>query len=375
MYNAPPPNLMHGINLVQSGHKAEALAYLRHAARNEMMTADAWLWLATATDDREEYRYCVTQALQLDPAHPVAQRMQAELEQQDRALGPAAMGPEYAPGAAARPRRRSGLLIALLAVLVCVGAIVALVASGVLEDQISEQLGGGTATDMQTFTVGARPGFRFRVDLPASWLPADTEREAWRDARGDLADAIEGSDDLWEQVETPFSAATRDPVYGAVLPNVRLVETDADRIERQGMVAALTLQEIVPLPEVPGGEEPTTCNQMRALEAAFRADGALQGEIVDSAVARRSSDADCVFYFHRREAVEDAADVPLALDAENPPEFVHRVQIAVPVQPARYAFWVLTFGDEARDDYDNVIDRIIRTLQAVPAGEGQPAAG
>ncbi len=79
MYNTPPPNLLHGINLVQAGQKHEALIYLRHAARHEPLTAEGWLWLAAATDNLDEYTYSVDQALRLDPRHPIASQMRADL--------------------------------------------------------------------------------------------------------------------------------------------------------------------------------------------------------------------------------------------------------------------------------------------------------
>jgi len=79
MYNTPPPNLLHGINLVQAGQKHEALIYLRHAARHEPLTAEGWLWLAAATDNLDEYTYSVDQALRLDPHHPIAGRMRGDL--------------------------------------------------------------------------------------------------------------------------------------------------------------------------------------------------------------------------------------------------------------------------------------------------------
>ena len=97
--STPPPHLMQGIQLVQAGQKAEALAYLRHAARTEEIGVEGWLWLAAATDDLEEYRYCVEMALQLDPYHPIAQRMRDELARQGRPIGPPPSEPGYrAPG-------------------------------------------------------------------------------------------------------------------------------------------------------------------------------------------------------------------------------------------------------------------------------------
>ncbi|MCZ7541385.1 MAG: hypothetical protein M5U29_16030 [Anaerolineae bacterium] len=85
-YNDPPPNLAQGIHLVQSGDKRAALVLLRRAAQDEPLTAEGWLWLAAATDDLAEYRQAVTRALRLDPHHPVARRMRAELERLDGAV-------------------------------------------------------------------------------------------------------------------------------------------------------------------------------------------------------------------------------------------------------------------------------------------------
>ncbi len=82
-YNDPPPDLMQGIGLVQSGDRRAALEYLRRAAQNEPLTAEGWLWLAAATDDLPEYRGAVTRALRLDARHPLARRMRAELERMD----------------------------------------------------------------------------------------------------------------------------------------------------------------------------------------------------------------------------------------------------------------------------------------------------
>ena len=82
-YNDPPPDLMQGIGLVQSGDRRAALGYLRRAAQSEPLTAEGWLWLAAATDDLSEYQGAVTRALRLDGRHPVARRMRAELERMD----------------------------------------------------------------------------------------------------------------------------------------------------------------------------------------------------------------------------------------------------------------------------------------------------
>ena len=84
MSNAAPPNLMQGIQFVRAGRKAEALPYLRYAVQNESVPADGWLWLAAATADLDEYRYCVDQALRLDPQHRTALQMRGDLERRAR---------------------------------------------------------------------------------------------------------------------------------------------------------------------------------------------------------------------------------------------------------------------------------------------------
>jgi len=138
-YNDPPPNLAQGIHLVQSGEQRAALVLLRRAAQDEPLTAEGWLWLAAATDDLAEYRQAVMRALRLDPHHPVAQRMRAELERLDGAaantapwLAAADTPPPPRANAAAPPRReRRRALWAALVLLamaglcaLCAGALV-----------------------------------------------------------------------------------------------------------------------------------------------------------------------------------------------------------------------------------------------------------
>jgi hypothetical protein len=77
----PMQNALTGIQLAQSGRKAEALAYLREAVHREPANAEVWLWLAHVTPDVREYQNCVYQALHLSPNHVIARQMQAALMQ------------------------------------------------------------------------------------------------------------------------------------------------------------------------------------------------------------------------------------------------------------------------------------------------------
>lgn len=390
MVNAPPPNLMHGIQLVQAGRKAEALPYLRYAAQVEPMTAEGWLWLAAATDNLEEYRYAVEQALRLNPYHPNALRMRHALEAAHYASQAPptpgyAMPPAtpYAGTGSATPvqrqagRRRPSLLRRVLRALVialllggCIGVSASLVISGALTNLARDWL---RVEDLHTldFVVGDSPGYRFRVDVPDSWVPANTDNASWRATRDDLAAAFPGSADLWEALETGFSSVVRDPAYGTIMPVVRLVETGEGALESGGMVPALTLYEIVPLPTAPEGEPDTVCARMRALETQFAASGGFGvavsgGQVVETTLDMRATYGDCVFAVERRYANLRSDQVPLALSAEVAPDATREIVIAVPVADTRYAVWQMVYPDAMHGDYDRAVARVLDTLHHVP---------
>ncbi|MBN1200736.1 MAG: hypothetical protein JXJ20_02655 [Anaerolineae bacterium] len=391
MYNTPPPNLMHGIQLVQAGRKADALPYLRHAARYDRLTADGWLWLAAATANLDEYRRCVAEALSLDPRHPTALRMRGDLQRHDRlaqgvaavtAPGPApAVGPVpvYAPApdssAPPRPSRLRRLLRAMVVLLIVGGlgaGVIGLAASGVIQDTVKDWF-TSDQTRTLAFTVGgaddSADSYRFRVEMPDSWQAADTGDPAWRatvDTLNGKFPAPEGTVSVWDQVDEPFEQAARDPTYGAVLPNVRLVETDADTLDRDGMVAALTLQEILPLPDAPASQAAGICERLRTLEEQLTANGSLasvpDNEVIESALVTRADLDDCVFTIHRRYTNQQPYQVVFALSPERAPDATRSVTLMVPVDGSLYAVWLLTFADSAYDDYSSAIARIINTL-------------
>ena len=379
------PNLMHGIQLVQAGYKVDALPYLRLAARTEPIPADGWLWLAAATDDREEYRHCVHQALQLEPGHPVAQRMLGELNRQEQwAWGGGVSGTGFAPvgvstGEMARVRlsrgRRIVRMLAVLAILgACLGAAAALALSGAVQNTVRGWL-GSAGTHTLDFTVGQQLGHRFRIDTPDTWMPANEDDPAWRETRASLKAVYPVPQDqvsVWDQVSASFGAAVRDPVYGQIVPPVRIVETDRDALERDGIVTTLTLEEIVPLPDPADGAPASICDRMRLLEEQARSGDALTPrpgeETLESAVVARGGADDCALTLQRRAAGLLPQQVPFPLTLDRAPDAVRSVVIAVPTGEERYAVWRLTLAESAYDDYAEAIETIARTLRRASPG-------
>ncbi len=393
MYNSPPPNLLQGIQLAQAGHKAEALRYLRYAAQTEHLTAEGWLWLAAASDDLGEYRHCVEQALRLDPYHPVAGRMRHELE---ASLAAPARSPAYAAGgypAAEQDlgqtfagdytmqredtayRHRASWLRRLLRALVlivllggCIGIVASLVVSGAVENLVRDLL---MVEELHTleFTVGESPGFRFRVDVPETWLPANTDNNSWRETRDTLTAAFPSSTALWEDIEQSFSVVIRDPVYGEMKPRIHLVETDTARLQDNGMVAALSLHDILALPDPLPGTDGSVCARMRLLETQFAASGTFAAspdvETLETTLAVRKSLGDCVFAIERRFTDQRTDQVLFPLPDANIPTSTREVMIAVPVGIERYAVWQITFADRAAGDYDYAVEQIIGSLEWV----------
>lgn len=377
------PNLMHGIQLAQAGRKLDALPYLRLAARTEAIPAEGWLWLAAATDDREEYRHCVNQALSLAPGHPVAQRMLGELNRQEGwAWGTSGTGftpVRLATGEVARVRpSRARRILRALAVLalaaVCLGALAALVASGTVEDTLRDWFGATSGHTLE-FSVGAPPGYRFEVKVPDTWLPANEDDPAWREARAGLEADFPAADEqgrVWEHVDAPFGTAVRDPVYGQIVPPVRVVETDRAALERDGLVTALTLEEILPLPTAPDGAPATVCDRMRLLEAQATSGEALVPrageETLESGIVGRDGADECNVVLQRRATGLLPQQVPFALAPERAPDAVRTVVIAVPTGEARYAVWRLTLAESATGHYEEAIETIVDTLRRVPEG-------
>lgn len=390
MYNAPPPNLLQGIQLVQAGHKTEALRYLRYSAQTEHLTAEGWLWLAAATDDLGEYQHCVEQALRLDPYHPIAGRMRHELDLQRGApasspvyaaagypavgqdLGQTYAGDYTAPREDTAYRHRPSVLRRLLRALVlivllggCLGIVASLIVTGVVEDLARDLLLG---EEMHTldFTVGTTPGFHFRVDVPETWMPANTDNNSWRAMRDALLVEFPDTAALWEDIEQSFSVVIRDPVYGEMKPRIHLVETDAAQLRDDGMVAALSLHEILPLPAAPDEADASVCARMRLLKTQFDNSGALtatpDAEVLEARVVERGGPNNCVFAVERRFTNQRPDQVAFLLPGTNMPTSTRVVVIAVPVGEERFAMWQITYADRAAGDHEYAVEQIIESL-------------
>jgi len=378
-----PLNLWQGIRLVQAGRKHEALPYLRYAARNESLNAEGWLWLAAASDDREEYRHCVQQALGLDPGHPVARQMRQALEAQEaQAQGVSGYGlytPPYAmPGAAApvapdyaaRPRRRRRrralwALIALVGIGVLAGA--ALLLAGPIRraaDELRGEAGTGAKQPSLEVVVGSAPGFRFRMTVPPGWLPADIGDPAWVAVRDGLAAAfgsrVEGS--VWEQVGASFGAVKRDPVYGQMIPSARVVDTDDSRLRAYGVVTALSLDEIKAFPAAVLSQMPEVCDRMRVIQDDYSVDSA-GVSVMDSRIVTRAGEAGCALVVER--AISDPTKIIFPVSPALAPDSMREVVIAVPVGGERYALWRLTLAEDAYPALRRDIEHLIETLEYV----------
>src|SRR5947209_1361906 len=75
--------LVSGVAAARAGDKDEARFYLEWALRTEPdfeQEADAWYWLSTATDDSDEKRDFLQNALALAPIYPEARRDLAILD-------------------------------------------------------------------------------------------------------------------------------------------------------------------------------------------------------------------------------------------------------------------------------------------------------
>jgi hypothetical protein len=275
-----------------------------------------------------------------------------------------------------RPSRLRRILRAVVLLVIvggCVGGIAALVTSGVIQDTAREWLAGNDAHTLD-FTVGETPAYHFRVEVPDSWLPANTDNPSWRARRDDLIARFPpptGLDSIWDQLDESFSQAVRNPVYGDMLPPVHLVETDPDQLIASSMIAALTLTEISPFPgelatDLPNNT-PDICARMRALERAYQT-GELAlppgGEPLpdnSTTLAARGDQNDCIFAIHRRYTIP-ASFTPPTLPGQMP-QTVRLIWIAVPVEAERYAVWTVTFAEADAPDYERAVERILETLQ------------
>lgn len=112
--------LSQGVSAVRGGNKREGARILAQVVRVEPQSADAWFWLAAATDQPGEAKACLDRVLKLNPNHPRARQALELINQSGGSMpptsaftgegGPAAFGaPPSSPG---RPLSTNELLSA-----------------------------------------------------------------------------------------------------------------------------------------------------------------------------------------------------------------------------------------------------------------------
>lgn len=344
-----------GIELAQQGRKPEALAYLRQAVNTEPTSAEVWLWLAHVTPDVHEYRYCVRQALNLQPGHPTAQRMQQDLDYQSGGMSP----PVQASGVVqtleetqSKGLRWRRILILLNAIVMV--AIIGRVGMSASENEflndrwadLKEILSlEDNSTHRLNFEVGKNEAaFQFEVEVPQTWFPADTGSPSWREQRDRLdAEFPANGVDFWREIQTDPGEVLLNPNTGEFSKAVYLVETDFKKLSATSTLQPANLR-LVGIQNLPEGIPNTGCVALGEL-AKLEADAAQEkASFEKSDVVARSSE-DCIYYLEYR-------------DSET-----HFWDVRVPVGANRLAIWQITVPDKLSDDYKAAAKRILNTLR------------
>ncbi len=322
-----------GIHLAQSGKRAEALAHLRQAIQYETPNAEVWLWLAHVTPELEEYRYCVAQALTLDPGHVIARQMQAILTQlyttppqqtQSLVVDPALVA-SMERQHRTRRQRRFFITLLLMALLGGLGAVGALV--------LSTQDDAETTPTIHTleFTTSTNLTWRFEVQIPDSWLLADENSSEWLGVRDQLPDDI-------VMTEADLSSISVDASNGDVSPPPTIVDT-------QFTDNPLWLQ-LAYIKNV--GAQIDTCEDMQQ----WADQTALSGSVLESEVVQQDGEQ-CIFMVHFRDTSPNSGLIE------------HKYVLHVPIGATTIAEWHLTTTDDQHEWYADDIQQVIETLHAI----------
>lgn len=381
-------NARMGIELIQSGQRAEAINYLRRSVQVEPVTAEVWLWLAHVSADYHEYSHCVQQALSLDPQHHIALQMHHALQQMSgypamQQPMPRSTGqyPAVAPpnafsssqmlavdgslvaslekkGKTRKLRRRLLSILFVCTVLIIVAVVVLSTSGQSVEDWFSELFSDDkSAEDGETILITLPPSIgdsvSFEVTLPDTWMLADTNSTAWIETRDELREKYgeEGESTFWERVEVDLDAVTLSG--DRLSPPVTIVETNVDGANRDpDNPPWLQLVRIVDLPDGLDGTSCETIRQIAESEAAEleQIDDERQS-VVDYGVEEQDS-GQCIFVVHFRD------QSPLTNLVE------HKYVIQIPLDNDRLAEWHLTVIDELHEDYESVVQTVMRTLKA-----------
>lgn len=349
------PNAQAGVELAQQGRKLEALAYLRRAVTSEPVTADIWLWLAHVTNDVQEYRNCVQQALRLQPEHPTARRMQIDLDYQSQGMPPPVTGSMPVQ----KLDRRHARLRRWRRVLILLNAILLITVCGWGTDQLLRTV---STEDLNNFIplleeskrlqFSAGPEddiYNFQVDVPKSWYLADSGSPSWRAERDRLQAEFPSADasrNPWRELQADLSAITREPNTGAFSRPVIIVETDSEKIKVDQVHPPLLA--LIGVQALPEPARNTGCLALGELAEAQGETAASSRDFIEADVRARSAD-DCVYYL----AFEDRG------------AGTRYWQIFVPVGADQLAVWQFTIPAALSEDYDDTLSVILNSLRAL----------
>ncbi len=351
----PLPNAQMGVQLAQAGNKADALSYLRRAVQSEPVNAEVWLWLAHVTPDLQEYRHCVYQALAKEPNHTIARQMHDALVRIYPRLSASRPQPQisYVFPSESKPlvvddalvssvelqqrvrgRRRLLAIIAAFFILIGMATVIGLI--------LTNQQQAKTSNQTTIRVLGANDTvWQFELEVPESWLLADSNSADWVAARERLAETWPDVD-VWAQVETDINSVVVSET-GSVTPQITLIETDPGAIPENP--TRLQLRRIISVSD-------TTCEGMRQLaenrQAELQTDSVVSNQIVEQAPDR------CIFVVH----FEGFSGYTQMME--------HIYVMQIPANEEAVAEWHLTVADAEHETYQEAIQQVIRTLRAKP---------
>lgn len=348
-------NTKQGIELAQQGHQEDALAYLRRAVTTETVNAEVWLWLASVTPDRQEYRHCVNQALILSPDHPTALRMQQDIDYQNYGAPPTTAAAQTSQALhhvdrSQRRRRRILLLLVLIVLVLGCGVVGQAVLNRIEQEDVAELLPFIEQGKAIQFAVGNETdAIPFVVDIPQTWYLADTGSPSWQTQKESLQNAI--PDDFWEDIESDLGTVERIAATGEFIQPVVIVETNRDVI-RQDPLFAATMR-LLSLQTVSQDYPDNGCETIREIALTVQSLSQANPNFV-AAEARQRDDDSCMYFVH----VQD--------DFNGQPANVYT--LSIPVGSEQLANWLVIIPTALQKDYENDIERIIDTLTS-PAAE------
>lgn len=357
----PIPNTQTGIQLIQAGKHAEALTYLRRAAQSEAVSPEVWLWLAHVTPDPREYQHCIQQALAMNPAHQVALQMRQAFEQAYPQLAtinaPSSGGISQSMQVDARliaamekknrSRRRRRIIMALLVLIILI--LLGVVALSLADKDSSAD--GAEKMEGKTIEVGlsqADETWRFSVQVPPSWLLANSVSSDWMNAREILANRFAEHITIWQQVESKLSDVQINAQTGAVQPPITIIEVNPSNIERDNFhPARLQLVRFVTLQATN-----STCSGLERFASEHEDELAPNRSVVEYGV-KQTGDNRCIFMVHYLD------ESPLSQELE------HIYVFYVPADNGHLAEWHLTVLASAHDFYQDDIQQILKTLRPI----------